>query len=125
MIQNLRILNFKFAKFSLFSHKIGLPKKTREKSTKMSKNADFLCVLGKKQFQVFSQAITASSRIGRELLIHCDDKLLKLRCFSDTKQAYVFFFNFQFFHTKIFTIHRAVSSLYLSSYSLTNEHFFT
>jgi hypothetical protein len=52
---------------------------------------DFLCILGKRQFQVFSQAITASGRIGRELLIHADEKILKLRCFSDTKQAFIAF----------------------------------
>ena len=48
---------------------------------------------------MFSQAITASSRIGRELLIHCDDKLLKLRCSAIMKKCTYFFSIFKF-HTK-------------------------
>ena len=48
---------------------------------------ELTCVVGKQQFAVFSQAISAAAKVGRELLLHADEQVLKLRCFSDTEQA--------------------------------------
>lgn len=57
-------------------------------------------MLESSQFAVFSQAITACARIGRELLLHANRDILKLRCWSESKQGFVAFdFDAGFFAT--------------------------